>query len=567
MAARNDLTQAAALIAEGRLKDAEIICRSLVNGPAASGEARILLGKILDAGGQYDAAQSEFRAAVQEAPGYAEAWLAWAGFLRARGHPQKAADCLHLALDHVAGSHAIYNDLALARLALDMFDDAEAHLQKALEIDPRSAVSWCNLGIVRGRRGNMGGAAAGFRAAIAIDHTIAVAHNGLGEALQDSDPDAAADAFHEALRVRPGYAEALDNLGAVAFFKGDLPGALRYFEQALNAAPGLLRAQAHTTTALFMQGRLPEAWHAYRRRFEVEGLKHDPHGRFPNPIWHGESLKDKALLIWTELGLGEEVLQAGMFHDALGLVSKLTVECSPRLEGLFRRSFPAATIIPRLNPARAYPVPIDADYQIAGGDLGALFRDDWAKFPRHSGYLIPDVVKAAALRQRYAKGRFVVGLAWASKGSKHTGVKSLALAAFAPVLRIPGAVFVSLQHGAGADEIAAVCRDLGVNVVVDPEIDPAGDCDAIAAQIAAMDLVISVSNTAVHMAGALNVPVWNIVPGHNTSAMWHWFYKTDTSPWYPSMKLYRREAAHSGALMERVAADLTAKIAAAGKTT
>ncbi len=553
----DELKRAAACFARGAFDEAEHLCREALKGVPLDPAAHVLLGRTFQAKGQVDAAQAAFLSAVEAAPALVDAWLHWAKFLQTQGYLQKAESCLRMALTHAPNAFAIHNDLALILLALGNPEGAEGHLERALEILPRSEMALCNLGIVRLHQGKVDEAIAAYRQAIAINPLIPEAHNNLGDVLKSRDAKAAAESFETALTLRPDFPEALDNLGVVHFFNGRLQDALDKFDRALAAHPGFHRAMAHKTTTLFMLGRLGEAWSAYRQRFTVAGIKTPPHGRFSVPVWNGEPLAGKALLIWTELGLGEEVLQAGMFPDAARIASRLTVECSPRLMTLFARSFPGVSFIPRLNAARASTAPVVADYQIAGGDLGAAFRNDFDAFPRHTGYLTADTRQVEALRRKYRKPEsLVVGLSWASRKSPLDAVKTMALSEFAPILRQPGIVFVNLQYGYEPDDIAAMRAALGVEIICDDAVDLSGDMDAVAAQIAAMDLVISVSNTAVHIAGALNVPVWNIVPGHNASGMWHWFYESEQSPWYPSMRIYRRTQSGNSDLMGRIAADL-----------
>lgn len=65
------------------------------------------------------------------------------------------------------------------------------------------------------------------------------------------------------------------------------------------------------------------------------------------------------------------------------------------------------------------------------------------------------------------------------------------------------------------------------------------DMDLFAAQIAAMDLVITIDNSTAHLAGALGVPVWLMLP---FAADWRWMTRREDSPWYPSMRLFRQPA-------------------------
>jgi hypothetical protein len=99
-------------------------------------------------------------------------------------------------------------------------------------------------------------------------------------------------------------------------------------------------------------------------------------------------------------------------------------------------------------------------------------------------------------------------------------------------------MFVNLQYGDCAAEIAAAKRAFGVDILDDPEIDPLASLEDFFAQVAAMDLVVSTSNTTVHVAGALNIPTWLLIP-RGEGALWYWFMDRSDSPWYPSVRIFR----------------------------
>ena len=166
------------------------------------------------------------------------------------------------------------------------------------------------------------------------------------------------------------------------------------------------------------------------------------------------------------------------------------------------------------------------------------------------------------LRAKYRGGGddLLVGLAWNSVNVKMGHRKSLPLAAYAPLTEITGIRFIDLQYGDTAVAREAFETETGVEVFHDPDIDQLQDLDAFAAQVAAMDLVISVSNTTVHLAGALGIPTWVVV---NTLPLCVWMLEGETSPWYPSLRLFRQSEAGvwddvvgqvAGALREFVAA-------------
>lgn len=115
------------------------------------------------------------------------------------------------------------------------------------------------------------------------------------------------------------------------------------------------------------------------------------------------------------------------------------------------------------------------------------------------------------------------------------------LSDWSPVLRSSGATFVNLQYGDCADELSRLYQEIGVSVYCDDEVDPLVDLDAFAAQVAAMDLVISVSNTTVHFAGALGKPVWTLLPGGGDGLLWYWGNEGERNLWYPTMRIFRQD--------------------------
>ena len=149
------------------------------------------------------------------------------------------------------------------------------------------------------------------------------------------------------------------------------------------------------------------------------------------------------------------------------------------------------------------------------------------------------------MREKYlaiAHGRRIIGISWKSENHVVGSFKSVTLEKWAAIFTVPDTFFVCLQYGAVKDELVNLKRVLEIDIFHDPEIDPYLSPDQSTAQIAAMDLVISTSNTTVHFAGALSVPVWTMAP-QGPGALWYWFSGRDTSPWYPSMRIFRQSRA------------------------
>ncbi|WP_374467452.1 hypothetical protein [Ferrovibrio sp.] len=183
-----------------------------------------------------------------------------------------------------------------------------------------------------------------------------------------------------------------------------------------------------------------------------------------------------------------------------------------------------------------------------------------------SGFLQSDPAMADAQRQRLvaiAGGRPRIGLSWRSANVDFGPQKSLQLADFAPVFAAVDAFWIDLQYGETAAERAALEAGQGVSLWRDPAIDPLQDMDGAAAQYAALDMVITVSNTVAHLAGALGLPVWLLLPAPGYGLLWYWFLDRTDSPFYPTLRCFRqRHPRDWGAPLNEVAAALRAQFGA-----
>jgi ADP-heptose:LPS heptosyltransferase len=281
-----------------------------------------------------------------------------------------------------------------------------------------------------------------------------------------------------------------------------------------------------------MLGRFGGGWRDYQSRVRARIGSVSLAADKP---WDGSALTGKKLLVWTEYGLGDEIMFAGLLPEIVAQADHCTIVCAPRLLKLFRRSFPRAAIL-----AHGAEIGGAFDARLPLTDAAQLLRRSFADFPRHAGYLSADLALRDTLRARYRSGgKPLVGISWRSHGAAASPFKSTALSDWTPVLSAPDVTFVSLQYGDCAQEIAAARAATGASIIHDAGIDPNGDLDGYMAQVAAMDLVISVSNTAVHAAGALGRPTWAMIP-EGQGAHWYWFRGRDDSPWYPSVQLLRQ---------------------------
>ncbi len=469
----------------------------------------------------------------------AEAWDLKGDILLAMTQLPAAVDAYRNAVD-LAPANAVYaHDLARSLLQSGRPGDALPFLRRATGLKAGAWDILCDLGTAQLELGLAGEAVASFSKALTLKPDAVLAHFNRGNALQELGRlDEAEASFRAALGFAPTFVPAAMSLATLLSDLGRLSEAEPLFARAKGLSPGAtLFNQAYALVKL-RYGQLREGFAAYESRFQASryGLQTRP---FTYPRWQGEGLAGRHILIWTEQGLGDEILSAGMFPEVIAAAGSCTIECSERSVALFQRSFPRATVVSRQTPADpATSGPFD--FQSPALSLGTFLRPAFAAFPTHAGYLRPDEALKTHLRAKYKAGdpnTRVVGISWDST-ARHGARKRLPLQAWKPILSLPGFAFVSLQYGVGPDD--ADIKRLGLtNLLIDGEVDALKSLDASAAQVGAMDLVLTVSNTTAHLAGAQNIPVWTLLPD-GPGCFWYWFRDRMDSPWYPSMRIFRQ---------------------------
>jgi tetratricopeptide (TPR) repeat protein len=429
----------------------------------------------------------------------------------------------------------VWLEFARAHQSQQQWPQAIAAFRTAFALRPPTALQCAELGHAYNNSLQHTLAAEAFAQATTLEPGNADYWNDLGTAhLDANDLAVARENFRQAAKRQPGHIAALSNFGLVCELMGDSVGVLSAADELVQAHPAHAALLQKRGVARLSQGQLVDGWTDYRARF-TNPAHRGWHVGIPKPMWDGAaSLADKGVLVWSDQGLGDQLLTAGLLTDALAAAKRVVFSCEPRLATLIQRSFP------QVRTVSLFDVPLggvklsDTDVQASISELGPAFRPLQSSFPQHGGYLKADPHKLAQLKARNhalpGKGP-IIGVSWRSNNEVAASFKTLALANWAQLFAAAPARFVSLQYGDVAGEVAQA----KANVFVDPAIDAINDVDGFAAQVAAMDGVITTSNTTVHMAGALNIPTLLLTPLAEGRA-WYWFVGQERSAWYPSVR-------------------------------
>lgn len=265
---------------------------------------------------------------------------------------------------------------------------------------------------------------------------------------------------------------------------------------------------------------------------------------FSQPLWNGENLRGKRLLLWAEQGVGDQLMQARCLSDILDCGADITFECDPRLHPLLERSYSNVKFFGQFVKPLQELAEGDFDYQCS-----ALSAWRWL-YPRmensrHSaGGLKADSSQVIAYKNAWRQygWHYNIGLSWSSKANITGKNKSVTPEYLAPLLRGSLCQFHSLQYGVGEKELSVLLPRFGHPVVLDKDCDAYSDIDRLAAQIAALDLVISIDNTIVHIAGSVGTPCWVMLP---RNCDWRWGSVGPNTALYQDMRLFRQSQSGS----------------------
>ena len=559
------------LLQAARYEEAKILCQKLCRQNDQDAEAWFLLGTACGQLRDYDSSIQGFlrSVAIQGNVAITHHNLGLV-YLRA-GRPALARSSLATALGLEPGSVAIRLELANAMQAAGSPEEAIPVYESILEFSPGTLAALTNLALAYASAGMPGKAISTCKILLALQgdtpETLFVLGNAYRLAGQHREAE---ETYRSVLRINPDLGGVLNNLGLVLSEQGSKMDAEFYFRKSLDVEPrqydayinlaNCLQDQRNASAAreilekalviyaekpelhwdyslvLLKLGLFEEGWDEYEWRL----LRIDLTNReTPLPSWHGENLAGKTILVTAEQGIGDEIMFSSCYQDLARQGAHLIIDCEGRLAPLFRRSFPGCDIrsgkqtdnLSRLGDLSGI------DVHISAGSIPRFLRRDRGAFPSHNGYLSADPACVEKWRRRYAAigSHINVGLSWKGGHVSKMVKRSSSIKDWLPVLELTGINFINLQYGDIRSDIETAKGVSPTAIHHWHDSDPLKNMDDFAAQISALDLVISVDNSTVHLAGALAVRTWLLQP-YNPD--WRWLeYSTDCY-WYPEVEQF-----------------------------
>ena len=402
---------------------------------------------------------------------------------------------------------------------IKQYHNAERAHRRAYAIDPESTVVRANFANILSDLGKYEESITLRKLLLSDDPNLPEQHSLIGRCL----------------RGMGRYAEAIDYLSSF------IPQFPDYHDMALQAAMSALAL-----------GQYDQAFELYKARWHLDELtKRD----LSFPEWNGEPLDGKTVVVLPEQGFGDCVLMARHLPDLKRLGAKtVTVLAEKPLFRLFQGLPGSDHVVSSINPKS------EADYWINMMDLGRIALKTDADLRRPTQLSIPEDarIRARAITAPY-RDKFKVGVVWSGSVTyKANAFRSFSHTDFLPLTDVKSVQLFSLYKGPMLDAFYA---DGSAGLIVDAASSDRDFADC-AATMEEMDLIISSDTATAHIAGSLGLPTWVVL---HSDAFWVYRHSGETTPWYPSMRLFRQQQALKwDEVFGRVRVELERKVAAHG---
>ncbi len=495
--------------------------------------------------GRLSEAKGNLERVLKKQPGHLSAMLILNGVLAELGEFKAQEDLLLRGLALAPDEPRLRRNLAAFLHQRQRYDEALELAEALANAEPPDPQSLDLLGLIKlalGRKRNeeslIEDAIALFRRAVSLAPRSLDFRLHLGGAFNVRH-ETASDAqalFENLAKHLPDDSRIHHGLALAHLNQGRLSDARSSLERAVSCDPENAAAQHQLALVSLSMGDYAAGSRAYSWRWRI----HEPPTWRPHnlPVWDGSTLTAGRLLVWSEQGLGEELLSYSWLRRLSDRGIAFGVECDPRLVGLLSRAFPDAEIYPNGDPRLSNLSESAYTAHCPCCDLLARTRPWEPERSPRGPFLTSEAARRDEFRHRLANRHdgLKVGISWFSKGSLLAFGKSLPLADWAPILATPDALFVNLQYGDSEPEFEAACRAAGAKGYSDPDLDRKEDLEGLCALIDSLDLVVTISNVTAHFAGALGKPALLLLGQTN---LWHWGSESESVPFYPSLTALR----------------------------
>ena len=511
-----------------------------------------------------DDAIAQYQTLVDIDPGFADAHNELGLLFSTKFEWHRAIEHFNQAIEVEPARFEFYVNLGHAMQCIGDLDEALVCIQNAISLSPNNGKLLNNLATIYLDQGNYNESKSAFAQALGLLNDDPIPLFNLGYlAHLDSQFQDAVNYFESALKTRPQWTSAWLNLANAHYKLGEYAKAISCYETAISNSPNNVvahsnlavtyrrlnrdqdaipylkhalelqpdHAKSHLALAMsyLRLGYLELAWRHYEWRFEATNSDVINQTTLKRPLWCGQSLSGKKLLLLAEQGAGDTLQFIRYAKLLTDTGARILFSCNDSLVRLIERMDIFESVDSRKTVA-----PGDYDYYLPLLSLPGIFNTDLSSIPRPGAYISADQRISDGWKERIGTDSIRVGLAWSGNPDQlENQYRSCRFSDLASLLEKPGFSFYSLQKGPTSHELEPYKRNGLIHDYTDEFEDFADTADFISA----LDLVITVDTSIAHLAGSMGKPVWTILW---FSHCWRYLLDRSDSPWYPSMRLFRQ---------------------------
>lgn len=339
--------------------------------------------------------------------------------------------------------------------------------------------------------------------------------------------------FKQASDLLPNDVDILCNVAQILFYETfDIPETIRVCEKIISLDKKNRIAYEFLSNCYLRVGNFEGGNHARRI---LDGNRVWP------KVWDGSDVQGKTIVIDDNIGIGDLfcwIRYGKMFKDQGA--KKVIVYAKKVL-------VPLLSLCPYIDELiiRGQKIPY-YDFKIGTGQLHHRINktiNDIYKYGLETPYLYAD----KALTEQWAKkltqdSNFKIGICWSAKQKAERDFKyrPIPLKHFYPISKFDGVSLYSLQqkNNHGLNQLNNLPQDFNLTLFDETFDKKNGSFMDTAAVMKNVNLIITVDTSIAHLAGALGVKVWLLLP-HVSD--WRWFLDRTDSPWYPTMRIFRQK--------------------------
>ena len=411
-----------------------------------------------------------------------------------------------------------------------LLDESIASFDLAISLSPNIALYFAKRGIAQLEKKYLDTAINSFDQAIRLNpqDSKSFYYRGIAQ-LEKKYFEAAINSFDQAVNLNGDFAEAFNNRGLAQVEQKNFDEAINSFDQAIKLRPDYPDALWNKGLVLLKLGNFEGGWPLYESRLIGSPSFPPVRPEIKNILINVNELANKSVLLLSEQGVGDTILFYRYVKKISNLNTRVTVAVQNNLVDLLAQSKPLWNVV---NISGALPA---CDYSYSLLSLPFLLREKFIDIHAENPYVFSDPMKVSEWKSRLGpKQKPRIGLAWSGnilfKGNAKRSIPLLQVISFLP----SDLQYVSLQKELSHFDLKVLERNAFISNYAGSLI----DFNETAALIDCLDLVITVDTSIAHLAGAMGKRAWLLL---SDNADWRWLINTESSPWYPTIKIFRQD--------------------------